>query len=278
MAPYNRDELPQVAQFLAVDQDPAFPRENLEKHVIEALVERYGRELAPDVDRMSLDQLVAAVGAQRRAADEGEPHRVLARFPFPIFLTANPDNLLADALAAAGKAPQVVICPWNKDLARSSSIFDDDPDYRPTVERPLVYHLFGHLSQPDSVVLTEDDYFNYLIGVTRNNKLIPEVVRRVLADTPLLFLGFHIDDWNFRVLFRSLMEREGNLRLSKYAHAAVQIDPEEGRILEPERARRYLEAYFGGAAISIYWGTTEDFVRGLLPSAPPALVGGGSAG
>jgi hypothetical protein len=70
-----------------------------------------------------------------------------------------------------------------------------------------------------------------------------------------------MDDWDFRVLFRSLMSQEGRGRRRKYAHVAVQIDPEEGRIQEPERARRYLESYFQGADISIYWGSVEDFAR-----------------
>jgi len=59
------------------------------------------------------------------------------------------------------------------------------------------------------------------------------------------------------------MGQEGRGRRSRYAHIAAQIDPEEGRILEPERARRYLEGYFRGSDISIYWGSVEDFVREL---------------
>ena len=74
----------------------------------------------------------------------------------------------------------------------------------------------------------------------------------------LLFLGFRIDDWNFRVLFRSIMSQEGRSRRHKYAHIAGQILPEEGRFLEPERARSYLESYFQDADISIYWGSVED--------------------
>jgi hypothetical protein len=126
-----------------------------------------------------------------------------------------------------------------------------------------VYHLFGRLHEPDSLILTEDDYFDYLIGVTSGKDLIPGVVRRALADTALLFLGFQMDDWNFRVLFRSIMSQEGRGRRRGYAHVAAQIDPEEGRILEPERARRYLERYFQDADISIYWGSAEDFMQEL---------------
>ncbi|MEJ2351966.1 MAG: hypothetical protein P8Y03_19430, partial [Anaerolineales bacterium] len=72
------------------------------------------------------------------------------------------------------------------------------------------------------------------------------------------------DDWNFRVLFRSIISRQGGGRRDRYAHIAAQIEPEEGRILEPERARRYLENYFSkGADISIYWGSTVDFMKEL---------------
>jgi len=157
----------------------------------------------------------------------------------------------------------VELCRWNEYVAMLPSVYDDDPGYRPTEQNPLIYHLFGHLKEPDSVVLTEDDYFDYLIGVTRDKDLIPPIVRRALADTALLFLGFRMEDWDFRVLFRSLMSQEGRRRRSRYAHVAVQIDPEEGRIQEPERARRYLESYFQGADISIYWGSVFDFVREL---------------
>ena len=99
--------------------------------------------------------------------------------------------------------------------------------------------------------------------------LIPGVVRRALVDTALLFLGFQMDDWNFRILYRSIISREGSRRRKSYAHVAVQIDPEEGRILEPERARRYLETYFQDADINIYWGSVEDFARELNERWPP---------
>ena len=60
------------------------------------------------------------------------------------------------------------------------------PTSAPTVDRPLVYYLFGRFDDPRSLVLTEDDYFDYLIGLTRNNELVPAVVRRALVDTALL--------------------------------------------------------------------------------------------
>jgi hypothetical protein len=112
-------------------------------------------------------------------------------------------------------------------------------------------------------VLTQDDYFDYLIGVTRNRSDVPAVVETALSANLLLFLGFQIDDWSFRVLLRSIVGLPGSSLGQKYAHVAVQLDPEGERTSDPKAARRYLEQYFGKTAISIYWGRTEDFVREL---------------
>ncbi len=113
-------------------------------------------------------------------------------------------------------------------------------------------------------MITEDDYFDYLMGVTSNNDLIPSVVRRALADSALLFLGFGLDDWDFRVLFRSIINRQGSQRRNLYAHVAAQVDPEAGRIQEAQGARRYLESYFDQEAdISIFWGSVADFTNEL---------------
>lgn len=262
LSPSSREDLPEVAQYLAVNQSPIFPREGLGKYLQQELWRRYGGALKPELQTAELSPLLSAVAALRRQQDPAEPHAVLASLPFPLYISTNPDNLLVEALKAAGKDPQVELCHWNEDM-QTPSIYGPNSDYRPTPDKPLVYCLFGQLNDLDSLVLTEDDYFDYLIGVTGNKDLIPGVVRRALADTALLFLGFQLDDWNFRVLYRSIMSQEGRSRRKKYSHIAAQIDPEEGRILEPERARRYLESYFGDADISIYWGSAEDFVKEL---------------
>ncbi len=259
MDPDSRDSLPQVAQYVAVDQDVSTMQRALIEHLAAEVRRRFGGILSPEQGHAALDEMISAVGQQLGTNPVTQPLRLLASFPLPIFITTIFGNFLADALKAAGKNPVVEMCRWNDYLEQQPSIFESEPDYRPTPERPLVYHLFGRLSDPDSLVLTEDDYFDYLIGVTSRNDLIPGVVRRALTDSALLFLGFDLDDWDFRVLFRSIMSREGSSRRSKYAHVAAQIDPEGSRISEPDGARRYLESYFGDADISIFWGNVADF-------------------
>jgi hypothetical protein len=206
-----------------------------------------------------------------RAKNQFEQHRVLAKLPIKIFITTNYDNFMADALTEAGKKPEVVICPWRESL-QLTSVYDSEPAYVPSAQRPLVYHLFGHYSMPDSMVLTEDDYFEFLMGFTANKKrtpaVIPPAVLRALTDSSLFILGFHLDDWAFRALFRTVMIQPGGVRRGRYSHVGIQLEVDETRNLNPQRARQYLQKYFGDAQINIYWGQSEDFLRALAQKLP----------
>ncbi len=265
LAPHDREDLPQVAQFLTVKHDPMFPLGVLTEQIRQELLRRHRGDPPPGLAEKSLGEIATVVGKQKRE-DETEPHRVLAGLPLPIYVTTNPDNLLADALRDTGKEPQVELFRWSNDpgIVWPPSLYDGpNPAYQPTVERPLVYHLFGNLDYADTLVLTEDNYFDYLIGATRNRELIPPAVLKALTAHALLFLGFQMDDWDFRVLFRSIVSREGEVARRRYFHVGVQVSPEEGRFLEADAARAYLDSYFGSDKISIYWGSAEDFAREL---------------
>jgi len=266
MAPHNLESLPQVAQYLSVQQGGFFLVDELVEHVRKELWQRFGDALNGTRKDATLDELLTMVGDTLGSETSPTPYQMLAGLDLPLYITTNPGNLMADALRAEGKDPVVEICRWNTYLAAQPSIFDrgsGEAGYRPSVQRPLVYHLFGRLGISESLVLTEDDYFDFLTGVTSNNDLIPTVVLRALTDSALLFLGFNIGEWDFRVLFRSIMRLEGRSRRSLYAHVAAQIDPEGCNFLEPEGARRYLESYFGNDDISIFWGGVDDFAQAL---------------
>src|SRR5262249_8754742 len=146
-------------------------------------------------DLMEMFDLILEEVWRGGTGDPSEPHRFLASLPFDIYVTTNPDNLLAKALTntplssgGANKSPVVELCRWNDSISRLPSIYQEEPTYWPDKSRPLVYHLFGRISKPEpmvpqqgryadmlrTVVLTEDDYFDFLIGITSNKDLIPE--------------------------------------------------------------------------------------------------------
>jgi hypothetical protein len=265
LAPDDQDDLPQVAQFVYVNQkDRQLLLDELRDSVRAGLLAQLGNDITDELRNAPNDALLLELGKRRWASNTDEPHWVLAQAPFPIFVTTALDGLLTEALKATGKDPREELFRWNDDEGWPPLLRETEPDYVPTPEKPLVYHLFGHLGVDHSLVITEDDYFDYLIGATKNRDQIPHYVRAALAETALLFLGFEMDGWDFRVLFRSIMTQQvQRSRRMQIAHAGVQIDLIEGQILEIDRARRYLESYFEDSNIHIYWGSVEDFSREL---------------
>ena len=117
------------------------------------------------------------------------------------------------------------------------------------------------------MVLTEDDYFEFLIGFTANKKrtppVIPPAVLRAFTDSALLILGFHLEDWAFRALFRTVMVQQGGARRGRYSHIGVQLEPDDTRNQNPTRARQYLQKYFGQTEINLYWGNSQEFLAEL---------------
>jgi hypothetical protein len=269
LQPYTRESLPQVAQYLTVEVFEREPYEKLEEYLMMAVRERF-TDLTPETTQdghETLESILERAWFADRKRSLINAYDIVSQLPLPIYITTNLNNLLAVALREAGKDPQVMLCPWNEytnEWDKANSIYRREKDYTPTPERPLIYHLFGSLTEPDSIVLTEDDYFNFMIGVTRNRDSIPSDVRRALVDSALLFLGFQLDDWQFRVLFRSLLAQQGSERRRSYPHVAVQIAPDKSYILNPEAASRYLEKYFfESAKINLYWGSVKNFIYDL---------------
>lgn len=226
-------DLARVAQYLAVKIDAMTPKER---------IRRFFREIDPPPFR-----------------GDGEPHGVLARLPLPIYLTTNFDDFMVRALRDEGKEPTRELCRWNERLRLATpSAFDSAEGLHPTAERPLVYHLHGYLERPESLVLTEDDYFDFLVNLPQVG--IPPLIQEVLSATSLIFVGYRLADWNFRVLFRGFVEltQPSDRRLSVTVQLPPTLSPEA-----QEQAKQYLRRYFGKKEIVVYWGTARDFALEL---------------
>lgn len=234
----DNSDLARVAQYLAVEYDPYFPKEELQKQL--ESVE------TPDFD------------------SPNQPHAILADLQLPIYITTNYDNFMIDALSQRGKKdPRRELCRWNPYLLRSHpSVLETG--FKPTPANPLVYHLHGQFESPESLVLTEDDYLDFLVNISSNEYELPSRIQRTLTDSSLLFIGFRPEDWDFRVLFRGLVAaaEEGLRRIS----VTVQLPPlPENSAAAQEKSQRYLNNYFdqNDRQMRVYWGSTEDFLAEL---------------
>ena len=118
------------------------------------------------------------------------------------------------------------------------------------------------MQYPQTLVVTEDDFFDYLMWVNRSEVAIPKAVECAWSENALLFVGFQPDDWNFKVLFRSILNADRRERHRPYKSVAVQVNPNEST-LQPQRARRYFDHQFREAKVGVFWGTAEDFLKAL---------------
>ena len=258
MAAHHLGHLPKVAQYLSIDESRKYARDAV-LHLMHKQVSERFPEIAEE--GLSLPKLLDGVVEKQ---EESDPFRILASLPGAVYIAAGADPLMLKSLKSVGKTPKPLLCNWRPtaDNHPREPVYEDEP----SPDQPIVYHVFGVLGKPDSLVLTEDDFFDHLIA-TSEYKLIPTAVRGALTRSSLLFLGFHLNELSFRCLFRLIMTLGGVHKLREYAHVGVQVDPEEHDLSDLEGARQYLADYFGagtgGPPISIYWGTPTDFLKEL---------------
>ncbi len=264
----DRDKFPQVAQFVSIYQNVTYLRITYQKALREAILQRFPQALPAsliDADRWKQEDLLQALDLAARAkwsAEKENPYQLLARLGLKIYVTTEQGDLLKQALVEAGLEPQVRLCPWNADIRKKKGLWFYEED--PTSQRPLVYHMFGHFQEPASLVYTHDDIYDYLISMTEHRDLIPDSVSAALADSALLFLGFQMDDWQFRILYRLILNQPGVEGLDEYSHVAAQIAPLEGLIDDEERARQVIQKYLERKRINLYWGTSKEFLNDLV--------------
>jgi hypothetical protein len=301
MASYLADDLHHVAQYLAVTQEPETPRKGLMRYLCETIIELHKEILSPDliarydpldvVPKDLLDDLTIKVWEVRRGTVSHDAHDILAGLPFPVYVTANPDNLIFEALRKAKtlrgipknphRAPLRWLEPTQPDAPGQGpalavqGVEDKYGVYIPSEVEPLVFHVLGSFDRWDDVPVTEDDYFELLIQFGVNKTRFHREIQGALAMNSLLFLGFHFDDWSFRVLLHALRQYITQ-RASKGIRVAVQINPEEGRIRDAAGAHKYLEQYLKSKNIFVYWGSAEDFLRDLWEQWPRKGPSGGA--
>jgi len=210
------------------------------------------------------------------ASNQSDIHATLAKLPFSVYLTTNYDNLMVQALSDNRLKPRRELCAWTKWVQTfEQSVFKREPTYEPDPSNPLVYHLHGVRDVPQSMVVTEDDYLDFLIWFGRewanqtneNKDVLPRPVIKALAGTALLFIGYSRADWNFRFLFRGLVASLA--AKSSMKSVAVQLSPlpSEAPASDKELAEAYLEKYFHSIdkiPVNIFWGTASEFASQLI--------------
>jgi hypothetical protein len=132
----------------------------------------------------------------------------------------------------------------------------------PTVEAPVVYHLFGTFEEAQTLVLSENDLLDFLVAMASDRPPIPNGLRGRLQreGVSLLFIGFGIRHWYQRVLLKALIRSMAGVpsRIS----GAVALEPLLQTIPDTER-RQTILFYQRGTRVEVSDETILSFVTEL---------------
>lgn len=153
---------------------------------------------------------------------------MLAEMPFPIIVTTNYDRLFDTALSRADARSQAAKQPLRR-------IYDPDPRSEPESvpldpdeEKPILLKLHGDIETPKSIVVTEEDYLVF-IQKMGDSPVHPvhQSIRARMTTWPMLFIGYSLKDYNFRLLFRTLRWHQDPAELK----TAFSVDPKPDNVI-----------------------------------------------
>jgi hypothetical protein len=148
----------------------------------------------------------------------GPLHRLLALNEQPLLLiTTNFDDLLEQAFEREGRKYHLVISRGPNVQYRAPGAgkndFEDEDGvklklYINTLEYPVIYKIYGGAAKDYDFVVTEEDHVKFL--GSGNVLPIPACIVEHLRKTSFLFLGYGLQDWNFRVMLCKLRDSYGD--------------------------------------------------------------------
>jgi hypothetical protein len=265
--------LARVAQFYQVEQKESL----LAKAKYLKFLNKYLLDINEDEDAYKdvvgqmrtqealFSEIVQQLDYPRYPEGVDDPLRLLAKLPLKIYVTTSYYNFMERALEAENKKPRTMVCFWSGGKLSAKPEHSPDPLYEPSDTEPAVYHLYGLEDYPQTLVISEDDFMNFLISVVEDtntqNPVVPLRLREGLAESRLLLLGYHIRDWDFRVLFRFILK----FRSTESAPRGmlIQLKPGAKQSGNKEKSVEYLSQYFDKKQFGVEWANTEKFIQKL---------------
>jgi hypothetical protein len=228
-----------------------------------------------DVDHMSKEdlqteiaRLIHRVWQERIKNDVFEPYNVLARSPFKAYISTNPDALMEEALKISKriKGPNARLSVLHSGRNGPSEPADL---VKPSKDKPLLAYIYGSFAELDQLVIAEDDYFEYLHRMEQGPNDFVTLINNIYVGSSLIFLGFRLHEWDFRILFRRLKQISTWPKHLNFPHIAVQIDPSSaGGNPSPDKIREYLTSFLDSSRFKIFEGSVGQFVRHLADMFP----------
>ena len=175
-----------------------------------------------------------------------------------MFVTTNYDSLLEMAFIKANKPYDLIVYPadnksfangllwWEHGAAQPTPLKPNELDADDFKHKNIIYKMHGSVHPAsnawDGFVITEEDYINFL---SRMKSAVPGAFRTYFKSREFLYLGYGLQDWNFRVLLREVSSRD---RISW----AIKFEPTQ-----------FERMVWGRRNVNVYDLQLEEFVNGM---------------
>jgi len=181
-----------------------------------------------------------------------ELHRQLALIPFPLVISTTLDRLMGEALKQSGVPHDFLWYAMNE---------AQRPLERPSVDRPLVYNLFGSIEAPQSMVLTHADLLSFIFSVLGDAFKAPKELTRMVQEAQyFVFLGFDFDKWYLQLLFQLFLSPEKvSIAVSRDSEAERRDEDKDQWPDTVQPAHFYKDKY----GVEFVEETIEEFVQAL---------------
>jgi SIR2-like protein len=136
--------------------------------------------------------------------------QTLALLPFKVLVTTNYDRLLERAF---GDTPyELVVQPINGFAEQDQNNLQKQLS---APKGPIIYKIHGSFrdngipaptQEINRLILTEEDYIQFLSIVGRQDLGMPTLISEKMINGTILFLGYSLQDWDFRTIYKTLIE------------------------------------------------------------------------
>ena len=192
---------------------------------------------------------------------------LLADIDVPLrIVTTNYDNHLEQAMAQRNRDYRVITHVTNREAPGYGSLLVAEPNGRvdEILDRDfllsdfddivLIYKMHGSVTHPleadrETIIITEDDYIDFVTTSNGNRGVPPRALTTLFQKSAFLFLGYSLEDWNFRVMLRLV---EQCAKLGSRRHWAIHRHPS---LLEVR--------FWDHRGVTVFDAPLEDFVDRL---------------
>jgi len=127
----------------------------------------------------------------------------------------------------------------------------------------VIYKIHGCLYQgieykDEGVVISDNDYVDYISQMSRNDGIIPLHVSELMREKPFWFLGYSLSDWNVRSIYEAV---KGKSNPDKKEIKDFSVMYSVGK---------FEELFFEKNNITIFQASLNEFVDGIRSNMPGA--------